>query len=84
MLVSPPQNLVDLVWKTKPPRPVDKVYRQRLEFTGVDAAYKLAKLRDWIKNRVGNSKDIPAATLISSLACIGMWASSSFLPSDSI
>lgn len=59
---------------------MDKVYRHRIEFTGVDAAFKLAKLRDWIKDRVpcagNNSKDIPAATLISSLACIGMWASS--------
>lgn len=84
-LVFPPHNLVDLVWKAKPPRPVDKVYSKSIEFTGVDATFKLAKLRNWIKNQAvrtsNNQKDAPAATLVSSLACIGTCVFSVYLPS---
>lgn len=33
-LVYPPQNLVDLVWRDKPPKPKEPVYEQGTEFTG--------------------------------------------------
>lgn len=33
-LIFPPQNLVDLVWKNKPQKPKEKVYKQPIEFAG--------------------------------------------------
>jgi len=50
-LVFPSQNLVDLVWKDKPPKSVMAVYPQPLEFTGMEAPAKLAQIRQWIRNQ---------------------------------
>ncbi|KAF9050549.1 peptidase M24, structural domain-containing protein [Panaeolus papilionaceus] len=79
-LVYPPQNLIDLVWKDKPPKSTDKVYVHGLEFTGVGADLKLAKVREWIKAQPpavpSYSKSEPTAaqkhvgTLVTSLSCI--------------
>jgi len=33
-LVYPPQNLVDLVWKDKPPKPREPLYIQPHDYTG--------------------------------------------------
>lgn len=49
-LVYPSQNLVDLVWKDKPAKPREPLYIQPIEYTGKDAAVKINKIRDWIKN----------------------------------
>ncbi|KIJ99845.1 hypothetical protein K443DRAFT_101521 [Laccaria amethystina LaAM-08-1] len=59
-LVYPPQNLVDLVWRDKPPKPKEPVYEQGTEFTGKDAIYKLTKIREWIRQQ-------PASTSTSTL-----------------
>ncbi|KAF9526867.1 aminopeptidase-P [Crepidotus variabilis] len=78
-LIYPPQNLVDLIWKDKPTKSLQKVYIQGIEFTGKDATYKIAKLREWIKmqppdrsypNKTPTAADIPVAMLVTSLACI--------------
>ncbi|KII92504.1 hypothetical protein PLICRDRAFT_50881 [Plicaturopsis crispa FD-325 SS-3] len=55
-LAYPPQNLVDLVWRDKPPKPQSPIYTQPIEFTGKEAAAKLSELRAWIRRQ-------PAATL---------------------
>jgi Xaa-Pro aminopeptidase len=47
-LVYPPQNLVDLIWKTKPSRSKDPIYIQPTEFTGMDAEQKIRAIRNWI------------------------------------
>lgn len=79
-LFYPPQNLIDLIWKDKPPRSKEPVYVQPLKYTGMEANKKLAKLKDWIKAQPPTvpsySKTPPTAnqmqvgTLISNLACI--------------
>lgn len=33
-LIYPPQNLVDLIWKDKPPKPKAPIFLQPIEFTG--------------------------------------------------
>ena len=38
-LVYPPQNLVDLVWKTKPVKSDAAIYIQSIEFAGVFCFY---------------------------------------------
>src|SRR5258708_27264928 len=79
-LIYPPQNLVDLIWRDKPTKSLEKVYMQSVEFTGKDAASKLAKLREWIRqqppdksypNKVTGPMDVPVATLVTALNCIG-------------
>ncbi|ETW81154.1 Metallo peptidase M24 [Heterobasidion irregulare TC 32-1] len=47
-LAFPPQNLVDLLWKDRPARSRSAVYVQPIEYTGKDAARKLAEIRDWL------------------------------------
>lgn len=72
-----PQNLIDLIWKDKPSKPLKKVYIQNTD-SMADVKSKLSKLRNWIrsqapeKSRHCNMADIPVATLITSLTCIGM------------
>jgi len=50
-LVYPPQNLVDLIWKDKPLKSKAPIFFQPIEFTGVSAATKLFKLREWVKQQ---------------------------------
>ncbi|OJT06909.1 hypothetical protein TRAPUB_2229 [Trametes pubescens] len=79
-LYYPPQNLVDLIWRDKPPRSRELIYVQPTEFTGNGANEKLRKLRDWIKEQrpavPSYSKSEPkpsqmqVATLMSNLSCI--------------
>ncbi|KAG5340300.1 hypothetical protein C0989_002193 [Termitomyces sp. Mn162] len=79
--VYPPQNLVDLIWKDKPPKSKAPIFIQPIEFSGVSAATKLNKLREWIrkyppsipsysKRDTPNSKEVQEGTLITSLSCI--------------
>ncbi|KAG6895821.1 hypothetical protein C0992_012292 [Termitomyces sp. T32_za158] len=95
--VYPSQNLVDLIWKDKPPKPKAPIFIQPIEFSGslgpatgcfgahyilsgVSAATKLNKLREWIRNQppsIPNYIKGPATpeqmqqgTLITSLPCI--------------
>lgn len=80
-LFYPPQNLIDLIWKEKPPRSKEPVYVQLLKYTGMEAGKKLAKLKEWIKEQPPTvpsyTKTPPtpgqmqAGTLISNLSCIG-------------
>lgn len=80
-LFYPPQNLVDLIWKEKPPRSKEQIYVQPLKYTGMEAGKKLARLREWIGEQAPSvpsySKAPPTAgqmqagTLISNLGCIG-------------
>ncbi|TFK44086.1 aminopeptidase-P [Crucibulum laeve] len=79
-LVYPPQNLVDLVWKEKPPKPREPVYIQPREYTGESATDKLDKIRRWIGQQPPSvpsySKSEPTAaqkhiaTLVTSLSCV--------------
>lgn len=79
-LVFPPQNLVDLVWKDKPPKPKEHIFIQPIEFSGKEASTKLEELRAWIKAQppatLSYSKSPPTpaqmhvSTLITSLSCI--------------
>jgi Xaa-Pro aminopeptidase len=50
-LVYPPQNLIDLIWKSKPSRSKDTVYVQPNEFSGMDAVQKIQAVRDWISQQ---------------------------------
>lgn len=80
-LVYPPQNLVDLIWKEKPPRSKDLIYVQPMEFSGQEASSKLERVRLWIKKQApsvpsySKSEAKPSqkqvGTLISELASIG-------------
>ncbi|KAM6501799.1 Creatinase/aminopeptidase [Amanita muscaria] len=79
-MVYPPQNLIDLVWKNKPPKSKAPVFKQEIEYTGMDTRQKLEKIRAWIQEQKPTQpsyhKGPPApahkhvATLISSLPCI--------------
>ena len=77
----PPQNLVDLVWRDKPPRSKEPIYVQPQEFTGMSVGEKLARLREWIRQQRPSmpsySKAEPkpsqmqVATLVANLSSIG-------------
>ncbi|KAI0762185.1 Creatinase/aminopeptidase [Trametes elegans] len=79
-LYYPPQNLVDLVWRDKPPRSREPIYVQPKEFSGLGANEKLTRLRDWIRIQrpavpsYSRSEPKPSqrqvASLISNLSCI--------------
>jgi Xaa-Pro aminopeptidase len=81
-LVYPPQNLVDLIWKTKPMRSKNPIYHHATEFTGMEAIEKVTAVRNWIRDQPAAvpsySKAAPTqaqmhiGTLISSLSSIGM------------
>ena len=47
-LVFPAQNLVDLVWKTRPARSKDLIFKQPRKYAGEDASSKLSAIRAWI------------------------------------
>jgi len=80
-LVYPPQNLVDLIWKDKPRRSTAPIFFRPIEFTGVSAATKLFKLREWVIQQPpsvpsrSKGSALPAqmqvGTLINHLASIG-------------
>ncbi|KAI0369605.1 Creatinase/aminopeptidase [Pilatotrama ljubarskyi] len=79
-LYYPPQNLVDLIWRDKPPRSREHIYVQPIEFTGYGANEKLARLREWIRkqrphvpsysNAEPKPSQVQVATLLSNLSCI--------------
>lgn len=81
-IVFPPQNFVDLCWSDKPQRSKEPIFIQSLEFTGCEAAKKIAMVRDWIKSRPHaipptypprepSTRDKHVGTLITSLSNIG-------------
>lgn len=80
-LAFPTQNLVDLVWKTKPTRSKAAVFIHRRQFSGRDADQKLASIRKWIEEQPParpsytkgpvTEKQVHVATLITNLSCIG-------------
>lgn len=55
-LIYPPQNFIDLIWKDKPTRSKERIFVQPFEFTGKEAAVKIAEMRKWLRAQ-------PAATL---------------------
>lgn len=81
-MVYPVQNLIDLVWKDKPPKSTEPVFKQPMEFAGEHATSKIKKIREWIRSQ---PPDIPSyskasepkpsqihvGTLIASLPAIG-------------
>ncbi|KAJ3986968.1 hypothetical protein F5890DRAFT_907391 [Lentinula detonsa] len=80
-LVYPIQNLIDFVWKDKPPKSKQPVFLHPIEFTGEEATSKLYRLREWIQARPPDvsqyskspepkPSQINIATLISSLDAI--------------
>ncbi|KAF8317040.1 Creatinase aminopeptidase [Amanita rubescens] len=79
-MVYPPQNLVDLIWKNKPPKSKAPVFKQEIEYTGQDTRQKLEKIRNWIReqrpSQPSYAKGPPTqaqkhiGTLISFLPCI--------------
>ncbi|KAF8655608.1 hypothetical protein AX16_002990 [Volvariella volvacea WC 439] len=50
-LYYPPQNLIDLVWKDKPTKSKEPVFKQPYQYTGEDASSKLQRVREWIKQQ---------------------------------
>lgn len=50
-LVFPTQNLVDLIWKSKPTRSKHPITLQARRFAGEDANSKLQKVRAWISEQ---------------------------------
>jgi len=46
-LISPPQNLVDLVWKEKPGKPLEQIYLHPDVFTGMLKLFLLLNLPDF-------------------------------------
>lgn len=80
-LIYPPQNLVDLIWKDKPSRSKEPVFVQPIQYTGMGAGEKLAKLRQWIKDQPpsvpsyskseAKPSQMQVGTLISNLASVG-------------
>ena len=50
-LVLPDENLVDLVWESRPARPSSTIYIQPLKYTGRDAVDKLDSFRTWIASQ---------------------------------
>ncbi|KAF8069893.1 Creatinase aminopeptidase, partial [Lyophyllum atratum] len=79
-LTHPPENLVDHVWKDKPRKSKAPIFKQPIEFSGVSAATKLLKLRDWIEaqppaipphsKNPATPDEVHTGTLITSLSCI--------------
>ncbi|KAF8633799.1 hypothetical protein AX15_001241 [Amanita polypyramis BW_CC] len=79
-MVYPPQNLIDLIWKNKPPKSKAPVFKQEVEFTGRSTPEKLDKIRSWVREQPASkpsyAKGPPTqsqkhvGTLISSLPCI--------------
>ena len=76
-LAFPTQNLVDLVWKTKPTRSKAPVFVHKRVFSGRDADQKIASIRKWIQDQPParpsyakgppTDKQMHVATLITSL-----------------
>ncbi|KAI0338240.1 Creatinase/aminopeptidase [Trametopsis cervina] len=82
-LFYPPQNLVDLIWKEKPPRSREPVFVQPLKLAGTEAGAKIAKLRAWIKAQPPSvpsySKGPPTATQIQEATLISNLSSIAWL-----
>ncbi|KIJ54668.1 hypothetical protein M422DRAFT_24575 [Sphaerobolus stellatus SS14] len=51
VLVYPWQNLIDLLWKERPPRPPHPIHIHPLTFAGEDAQSKLDSIRMWIRSK---------------------------------
>lgn len=81
-LYYPPQNLIDLIWKEKPPRSPEPVFVQPMKLAGQEAGAKIAKLRAWIKAQPPSLAAYPKGPptpaqfqegmLVSNLAAIGV------------
>ncbi|KAF9455343.1 peptidase M24, structural domain-containing protein [Collybia nuda] len=79
-LVYPSQNLIDLIWDSKPAKSKAPIYIQPYEFTGMEATEKLRKLQEWIRQQPAsmsahskaslNLSDMQVGTLISALPSI--------------
>ncbi|KAI0697287.1 Creatinase/aminopeptidase [Cytidiella melzeri] len=79
-LFYPQQNLVDLIWESKPARSREPVFVQPLKLAGMEAGAKISKLRAWIKAQPASvpsySKSSPKpsqiqeAILVSNLAAV--------------
>lgn len=81
-MIYPVQNLIDFIWKDKPPKSTEPVFIQGVEFSGEKASSKIERVRDWIR---AQPPDIPTyaklseakpsqfnvGTLITSLPAIG-------------
>ncbi|KAG8842828.1 hypothetical protein FRB96_004713 [Tulasnella sp. 330] len=81
-LKFPRLNLIDVVWKNRPPKPYGQIYVHEERFHGQAASEKLAAIRVWIKEQkphqsYSSSKtpsgtkssmaNVPTATIIASL-----------------
>ena len=61
-LVFPEANLVDDIWGEARPEPMlEPVYEYKLQFAGVHAAEKLAKLREWLREQGTSSAYVISA-----------------------
>lgn len=80
-LVFPPQNLIDLIWKSKPPRSKEAIFLHGLQFAGQAASDKIQNVRVWISEQppakpsyskaAATEAQKHVATLITSLPNIG-------------
>ncbi|THU90873.1 Creatinase/aminopeptidase [Dendrothele bispora CBS 962.96] len=50
-MAYPIQNLVDMIWKSKPPKSREPVFVQPVQYAGESADSKLERLRDWIRSQ---------------------------------
>ncbi|KAL6301466.1 Creatinase/aminopeptidase [Sparassis latifolia] len=50
-LISLPRNLVDLVWKDRPPRPAKKIFPLDVKYSGESHMEKIKKVRGELKNK---------------------------------
>lgn len=81
-LKFPRLNLIDVVWKNRPPKPYGQIYVHEERFHGQAASEKLSAIRTWIKEQkphqsYSSSKtpsgtkssmaNVPTATIIASL-----------------
>ncbi|ESK89286.1 xaa-pro aminopeptidase [Moniliophthora roreri MCA 2997] len=56
-IVYPPGNLVDKIWRERPPQSKNLVFLHPVEFAGETASSKLQRLRGWIQTVRGDEND---------------------------
>lgn len=65
-LIPVAQNLVDLIWKERPPRPLNEVVHHPIEFSG---KLTIDKLDDIRKEMTDSGSDLLVITELDEVAC---------------
>ena len=69
-LTFPYRNLVDVIWKDRPPRPRDPIFIHPTEYAGSSASNKLNQMRESMNEHARASSSPIAGTLVASLDAI--------------